>query len=84
MYQRDETNNMRLLTGQNLITTRAVFAIFFTHRKNFSLHIEVANNLPFAKFYIACIQTHYVHTLCDSDRGSVWPFENERIKLVCS
>lgn len=25
------------------------------------IRIEVANNLPFAKFYIACIQTHYVH-----------------------
>lgn len=54
---------------------RAVFAVFFYSLENFSLHIEVANNLPFAKFYIACIQTHYVHTKCDSGRGGVGPFE---------
>lgn len=65
---------------RNLITTRAVFAVFFYSLENFSLHIEVANNLPFAKFYIACIQTHYVHTNCGSGRGGVWPFENEKIR----
>lgn len=65
-------SDMRLLTGQN---TRAVFAVFFFFffylLANFSLHIEVANNLPFAKFYNACIQTHYVHTLCNSGGGGV-------------
>lgn len=61
---------------------RAVFAVFFYSLENFSLHIEVANNLPFAKFYIDLVQTHYVHTLCDSGRGSVGPFEDEKIKLM--
>lgn len=65
------------------MTMCAVFAVFFYSLENFSLHIEVANNLPFAKFYIALIQTHYVHTQCDSgSRGSVWPFENEENKLM--
>lgn len=59
-----------------------MFDVFFYSLANFSLHIEVANNLPFAKFYIACIQTHYVHTVCDSGGGGFWPFENEKIKLM--
>lgn len=54
-----------------------MFAVFFYSLANFSLYIEVANNLPFAKFYIACIQTHYVHTLCDSGRLAIWGWENK-------
>lgn len=36
------------------------FGFFYSVKMN-KIRIEVANNLPFAKFYIACIQTHYVH-----------------------
>lgn len=57
---------------------------FFYSLEIVSLHIEVANNLPFAKFYIACIQTHYVHTVCGSGIGSVWIFENEKIQKTMS
>lgn len=51
----------------------AVFAVFLSH-------VEVANNLPFAKFYNACIQTRCVHSFCDNGRGSVWSFKYEEKK----
>lgn len=81
VYLRDETN-MRLLTGQS--HNACGVAVFFYSLANFSLHIEVANNLPFARFYNACIQIHYVHTSCNSGKGGVWPFEDEKIKLMSS
>lgn len=51
-------NNGELLTSQNHNVQCLMFFLLIGKNK---ILIEVANNLPFAKFYIACIQTHHVH-----------------------